>query len=101
MCYGAYVRDDWRFRVSMKASLNAASTRAVCAKILRDAAMRNIVVYWKDALSPAAPMMFIPLSTYTVAPVMPEASGEHKKAVALPISMALSGFSLSGALLKE
>ena len=39
-----------------------------------------------------------PLSTYTREPVIPDASGEHRNAAVWPISIAVSGFSLRGAL---
>lgn len=40
-------------------------------------------------LSPASPMTFSPLSTYTTEPVIAEANGDTKNAAALPTSSAL------------
>lgn len=55
----------------------------------------------RAALSGARPMACSPLSTYKMVPVIAEARGEERKAAVLPISSAVMGLLMRGALASE
>ena len=51
--------------------------------------IRSYYVASAPSVSTAIPMMAMPLSTYTVVPVMPLASGLHRNAAVVPTSRAV------------